>query len=113
MNQINFKDMEKQEFIKRYNDVRESVINAMDKTLTRAIGNDVIDFDKCIGNYLDVYPLIGAVLKRELRYILEGSPYDNVKRLQKRKATEYEKNYRVWQDYAGDYRTKNEITDII
>lgn len=37
--------MEKQEFIQRYNDVKESVIKAMDEALTRAIGNEVIDLE--------------------------------------------------------------------
>lgn len=99
-------DMEKQEFIQKYNDVKESVIKAMDEALTRAIGNEVIDFEKCVGNYLDVYPLIGAVLQRELYYILYGSSEDSVIRSQKRKATEYGNDYRIWHDYAGDYRCK-------
>lgn len=98
--------MEKQEFIDRYNDVKESVIKAIDEALTRAIGNEVIDLEKCVGNYLDVYPLIGAVLQRETRHILEGSSYDEIKCSLKRKATGYRKDYRVWMAYAGDYRTK-------
>lgn len=72
--------MEKQEFIEKYNFVKESVISAMDKALERALENEV-----CDGNYLDVYPLIGAVLKRELSYILDGSP--TYSRSIKRKAT--------------------------
>lgn len=52
----------------------------MDKALERALENEV-----CDGNYLDVYPLIGAVLKRELSYILDGSP--TYSRSIKRKAT--------------------------
>lgn len=99
--------MEKQVFIKKYNNVKETVIKAMDDALNRAIGNDVIDFEKCVGNYLDVYPLIGAVLQRELIYILEGSSCDNVTRSQKRKAAVYRNDYRIWHDYADDYRTKN------
>lgn len=35
--------MEKQEFIEKYNFVKESVISAMDKALERALENDVID----------------------------------------------------------------------
>lgn len=62
--------MEKQEFIEKYNFVKESVISAMDKALERALENEVIDPSKCDGNYLDVYPLIGAVLKRELSVLL-------------------------------------------
>lgn len=53
-----------QDFINRYKDVQESIVKAMDKALERAIGNKVIDFEKCEGNYLDVYPLIGAVLQK-------------------------------------------------
>lgn len=100
--------MEKQEFMQKYNDIKESVIKAMDEALTRAIGNEVIDLEKCVGNYLDVYPLIGAVLQRELHYILDGSSSNSVTRLQKRKATEYGKDFRIWHDYAGDYRCKKE-----
>lgn len=59
-----------QDFINRYKDVQESIVKAMDKALERAIGNKVIDFEKCEGNYLDVYPLIGAVLQKELRSVL-------------------------------------------
>ena len=50
--------MEKQEFIEKYNFVKESVISAMDKALERALENEVIDLSKCDGNYLDVYPLM-------------------------------------------------------
>lgn len=56
----------RQDFINRYKNVQESIIKAMDKALERAIGNKVINFEKCEGDYLDVYPLIGAVLQREL-----------------------------------------------
>lgn len=52
-----------QDFINRYKDVQESIVKAMDKALERAIGNKVIDFEKCEGNYLDVYPLIGRSYK--------------------------------------------------
>ncbi len=44
--------------------MQESIVKAMDKALNRAIGNKVIDFDKCEGNFLDVYLLIGAVLQK-------------------------------------------------
>lgn len=60
-----------QDFINRYKDVQESIVKAMDKALERAIGNKVIDFEKCEGNYLDVYPLIGAVLQKELDRVWE------------------------------------------
>lgn len=42
--------MEKQEFIEKYNFVKESVISAMDKALERALENEVIDLSKCDGN---------------------------------------------------------------
>lgn len=99
--------MEKREFINKYNNVKESVIKAMDEALTRAIGNDVVDLDKCVGNYLDIYPLIGAVLQRELNYILEGGDESTTRRT-KRKAKKYSEDYRIWHDYAGDYRTKKQ-----
>lgn len=59
-----------QDFINRYKNVQESIVKAMDKALERAIGNKAIDFEKCGGNYLDVYPLIGTVLQKELRSVL-------------------------------------------
>lgn len=37
----------RQDFINRYKNVQESIIKAMDKALGRAIGNKVIDFEKC------------------------------------------------------------------
>jgi hypothetical protein len=80
---------------------------AMDKALERAIGNKVIDFEKCEGNYLDVYPLIGAVLQKELRSVLSGNVNKSISRNMKIKATKYRNNYRVWLDYAGDYRNEN------
>lgn len=98
--------MEKEEFIRRYNDIKESVIEAMDEALTRVIGNEVIDFEKCVGNYWDVYPLIGAALQRELFFLLDRGLDDSVIRSQKRKATEYRNDYRIWHDYAGDYRDR-------
>lgn len=39
--------MEKQEFIEKYNFIKESVISAMDKALERALENEVIDLSKC------------------------------------------------------------------
>lgn len=96
----------KQRFIKRYNDVKEGVINAMDKALERAIGNGVIDFEMCKDNYLDVYPLIGAVLHRELGNILGEGVSTDISRKTKIKATKYRNDYRIWMDYAGDYRNE-------
>ena len=49
-------------------------------------------------------PLLGAVLQKELRYILDGSP--TYSRSLKRKATEYKNNFMIWHDYAGDYKNK-------
>lgn len=73
----------------------------------RAIGNKVIDFEKCEGNYLDVYPLIGAVLQKELRSVLGENVNKSISRNMKIKATKYRSDYRVWLDYAGDYRNEN------
>lgn len=96
-----------QDFINRYKDVQESIVKAMDKALERAIGNKVIDFEKCEDNYLDVYPLIGAVLQKEVGRVLGENVNKNICRSMKIKATKYRNDYRVWLDYAGDYRNKN------
>ena len=40
----------RQGFINRYKNVQESIVKAMDKALERAIGNRVIDFEKCEGS---------------------------------------------------------------
>lgn len=93
-----------QDFINRYKDVQESIVKAMDKALERAIGNKVIDFEKCEGNYLDVYPLIGAVLQKELDMVLGGSVSKDIHRKTKKDARKYANDFRVWIDYAGDYR---------
>lgn len=97
--------MKKENFANRYNHVKEDIIKALDEALTRAIGNNVIEFEKCEDNYLDVYPLIGAVLQRELHQILEGGAPNTIRTV-KRKASKYAQDYRIWLDYAGDYRTK-------
>lgn len=69
--------MEKKDnFIKRYNYVKDDIIKSLDEALIRAIGNEVIEFDKLEDNYLDVYPLISAVLKKELDWIEYGG--DNI-----------------------------------
>lgn len=103
------RNMEKKEqnFISRYNDVKESVVKAIDKALERAIGNKAIDFERCEGNYTDVYPLIGAVLQRELNNVLGKSVSKDISRKVKTKAAKYRKDYRVWMDYAGDCRNKD------
>lgn len=95
----------KENYIKRYNDVKQSIIDAMDKALERAIGNEALDFDKMADNYADIYPLIGAVLQRQTRECLEGTSNE---RAQKRQATSYRRDYRIWMDYAGDYRSHGE-----
>lgn len=97
----------RQDFINRYKNVQESIIKAMDKALERAIRNKVIDFEKCEDNYLDVYPLIGAVLQKEVRRVLGENMNKNICQSMKIKATKYRNDYRVWLDYAGDYRNKN------
>lgn len=93
-----------QDFINRYKNVQESIVKAMDKALERAIGNKVIDFEKCEGNYLDVYPLIGAVLQKELDRVLGGSVSKDIHRKIKKDARKYANDFRVWIDYAGDYK---------
>ena len=87
-----------QDFINRYKNVQESIVKAMDKA---------IDFEKCEGNYLDIYPLIGAVLQKELRSVLGENVNKSISRNMKIKATKYRNDYRVWLDYAGDYRNEN------
>lgn len=51
------------------------------------------------------YPLISAVLKKELDCIEYGGN-DTICCKIKRKSTQYKNDYRIWHDYAGDYRTK-------
>lgn len=101
--------MEKKDnFIKRYNYVKDDIIKCLDEALIKAIGNEVIEFDKLEDNYLDVYPLISAVLKKKLDCIERGGN-DIICRKIRRKSTQYKNDYRIWNDYAGDYRTKNNI----
>lgn len=89
-----------QDFINRYKNVQESIVKAMDKALERAIGNKAIDFE-------NIYPLIGAVLQKELRSVLGENVNKSISRNMKIKATKYRNDYRVWLDYAGDYRNEN------
>lgn len=98
----------KENYIKRYNAVKQSVIDAMEQALERAIGNNALDLDNMDDNYLDVYPLIGAVLQRQTAEILEGSSYESTRRQQKRQAAKYRGDYRIWHDYAGDYKHHGE-----
>lgn len=95
-------------FIERCNDVKESVIKAMDDALARAIGNKCICFDKCEDNYLDAYAFMGSVLQKELHEMLDGSSYESTNRNTKRKAAQYLKDFRIWHDYAGDYKGTGE-----
>lgn len=98
--------MEKKDnFIKRYNYIKNDIVKCLDKALIRAISNEVIEFDKLEDNCLDVYPLISAVLKKKLDCIECGGD-DIICRKIKRKSTQYKNDYRIWNDYAGDYRTK-------
>lgn len=53
------------------------------------------------------YPLIGAVLQKELRSVLGENVNKSISRNMKIKATKYRNDYRVWLDYAGDYRNEN------
>lgn len=94
----------KENYIKRYNDVKQNVIEAMEKALERAIGNNVLDLENMADNYLDVYPLIGAVLQKQTVEYLYGSGDESTSRKQTRKATKYRGDYRIWHDYEGDYR---------
>lgn len=50
--------MEKQEFIKKYNDIKDDIIKSMDKALKRALGNEVIKLDDCKGNLSRCLPLV-------------------------------------------------------
>ena len=99
----------KENFAKRYNQLKADVIADMDKALERAICNKVLDFDKMVDNFLDVYPLIGAVLQRNLVAFLEGGSYNSTTRALKRQSSKYCADYRIWHDYAGDYRSKGKI----
>ena len=98
----------KEDYIKRYNEVKQNVIDAMEKALERAIGNNVLDLANMEDNYLDVYPLIGAVLQRQTAECLEGSSYESTRRQQKRQAAKYRGDFRIWHDYAGDYKHNGE-----
>jgi len=95
----------KEAFTEKYNDVAEDIFKAMQEALTRALGNNAVELEKLPDNYTAVYPLIAAVLQRETTRILEGSGYESTRRAQKRQATSYRKDYRIWHEYAGDYRT--------
>lgn len=97
----------KENYTKRYNDVKQSVIDAMDKALERALGNGALNLDSMADNYRDVFPLIAAVLQRETAHCLEGSSYESTRRAQKRQATKYRGDYRIWMSYAGDYTYNN------
>lgn len=51
--------------------------------------------------------LIGAVLQKELGSVLGENVNKSISRNMKIKATKYRSDYRVWLDYAGDYRNEN------
>lgn len=87
--------------------VRENSHNHISKREHKEVRNKVIDFEKCEDNYLDVYPLIGAVLQKEVRRVLGENANKDIYRNMKIKATKYRNDYRVWLDYAGDYRNEN------
>lgn len=98
--------MDKQEFIRKYNVVKDNITNSMEIALNWAIENEFIDLEKCQGNYSDVYPLIVVVLQRELDAFTNGES-EYVKRIRKL-AEKYKKDYRIWEEYAGDYRGEKE-----
>lgn len=50
---------------------------------------------------------VGAVLQKEVRRVLGENVNKNISRNMKIKATKYRNDYRVWLDYAGDYRNEN------
>lgn len=98
----------KENFIKRYNAVKEDVIKGMEKALEKAIGNNAIDLENMEDNFQDVYPLIGAVLQREIHHCLEGNSYEWRNRQAKKMARKYRNDYRIWRDYAGDFKGNGE-----
>lgn len=74
--------------------MQESIVKAIDKALERAIGNKVIDLQKCEGNYLDVYPLIGAVLQKELRSVLGENVNKSISRnIENKGGTKYRNEF--------------------
>ena len=95
-----------EDFIKKYNDVKESVVRALDLALERAIGHKAIDLENAAGNYSDVYPLIAAVLECEIQHCIAGSAYDHVKKQQRQQCDAYKRDHRIWCNYAGDYKDK-------
>lgn len=97
----------KENFINRYNDVRQTIIDAMDEALERALGNGALDLDSMADDYTDIYPLIAAVLQRETVHYLEGSADESTRRAQKRQAAKYSGDYRIWMNYTGDYKDKH------
>lgn len=87
----------KENFIKRYGDVKQQVIDAIDHALKSALKHNAINFDEHEDNYIDVYPLIGAVLERELKYCLAGSVDANTNKWLQKKCREYLNNVVIWQ----------------
>lgn len=96
----------KEAFARRYSHIKKDIVLMLDEALERAIGNEVLDLDNFRDDYRDVCPLVAAVLQRELQDLLDGSPYSGERRKVKRKVTTYRKDYRIWMDYAGDYKSK-------
>lgn len=89
----------KENYIKRYNDVKQDIVDAMDKALERAIGNGLLDLDQMNDNYSAVFPLVVAVLQRQVKY---QSYYFT--RAEKQWVRKHQNDYRLWMDYVGDYR---------
>ena len=46
-------------------------------------------------------------VQKELRSVLGENVNKSISRNMKIKATKYRNDYRVWLDYAGDYRNEN------
>ena len=61
--------------------------------------------NKAISKAQKEYEVKKAVLKKELDCIEYGGD-DIICRKIKHKSTQYKNDYRIWNDYAGDYRTK-------
>lgn len=57
-------------------------------------------------NIADGYP-VDVDWEKELRSVLGENVNKSISRNMKIKATKYRNDYRVWLDYAGDYRNEN------
>lgn len=85
----------KELFTKQYNNVKQQVIESMDKALTKALEDGAIDFENAYGNYRDVYPLIGAILEKNARECIYGGS-TSTHREMRRKANWFKKLQWFW-----------------